>query len=200
MWPLITLPLVVTLLVANPVRLTRGVARDADDLDVRCIGVSDRRQRHRAARLLMNQLIAADVPIARAHACCCRHVGIWTRNILAFAVWFWELDRGRPGADAAPSTTTRPDFLFPQMQSPLGCAASRASPTRSATTCASSIDQLDGVSRPTGHACRSPAATKLPMGARGDHLVRDDRGGRRSRRRTSCADGAVSSRGWPSRA
>jgi hypothetical protein len=41
-------------------------------------------------------------------------VEIWGTNILLFAVWYWELDRGGPQgrklADGPP-----PDFLFPQM-------------------------------------------------------------------------------------
>jgi len=44
-------------------------------------------------------------------------LGIWTTNVIAFALWFWEIDRGGPherthkGHDA-------PDFLFPQMSTP----------------------------------------------------------------------------------
>ena len=39
---------------------------------------------------------------------------IWATNLLLFAVWYWELDRGGPvvPADAPPRP---PDFLFPQM-------------------------------------------------------------------------------------
>ena len=39
---------------------------------------------------------------------------VWLANLIVFALWFWELDRGGPRArernDGAP-----PDFLFPQM-------------------------------------------------------------------------------------
>jgi uncharacterized membrane protein len=42
---------------------------------------------------------------------------IWLTNVLAFALAYWELDRGGPAARAA-ATHTRPDFLFAQMQSP----------------------------------------------------------------------------------
>ncbi len=44
-------------------------------------------------------------------------IGIWFTNVIAFALWFWEIDRGGPherthkGHDA-------PDFLFPQMSTP----------------------------------------------------------------------------------
>jgi uncharacterized membrane protein len=44
-------------------------------------------------------------------------VGLWATNVLLFAVWYWELDRGGPVARfRAPDTL--PDFLFPQMDSP----------------------------------------------------------------------------------
>ena len=43
--------------------------------------------------------------------------GIYLMNVLTFAVWFWELDRGGPVARAA-GTDPYPDFLFPPMTSP----------------------------------------------------------------------------------
>jgi hypothetical protein len=42
---------------------------------------------------------------------------IWLTNILVFALWYWELDRGGPGARAQ-SMQPLPDFVFPQMTSP----------------------------------------------------------------------------------
>jgi uncharacterized membrane protein len=39
---------------------------------------------------------------------------IWVTNVLIFALWYWELDRGGPGARAT-GTDPNPDFLFPQM-------------------------------------------------------------------------------------
>ena len=38
-------------------------------------------------------------------------------NIVIFSLWFWELDRGGPGARAEARKSV-PDFLFPQMASP----------------------------------------------------------------------------------
>jgi uncharacterized membrane protein len=38
---------------------------------------------------------------------------IWSTNVIVFALWFWELDRGGPGE--RPGGALRPDFLFPQM-------------------------------------------------------------------------------------
>jgi uncharacterized membrane protein len=42
---------------------------------------------------------------------------IWLTNVVAFALVYWELDRGGPAARAA-ALRDWPDFLFPQMQSP----------------------------------------------------------------------------------
>jgi hypothetical protein len=41
-------------------------------------------------------------------------VEIWITNVLLFAVWYWELDRGGPLARREVSLRP-PDFLFPQM-------------------------------------------------------------------------------------
>jgi uncharacterized membrane protein len=42
---------------------------------------------------------------------------IWLTNIIAFSLWYWEFDRGGPGARAQ-ALDPYPDFLFPQMESP----------------------------------------------------------------------------------
>ena len=42
---------------------------------------------------------------------------IWLTNVIAFALWYWEFDRGGPVARAHGRTAV-PDFQFVQMQSP----------------------------------------------------------------------------------
>ena len=42
---------------------------------------------------------------------------IWLTNVIAFSLWYWELDRGGPVGRAL-ATHEYPDFLFPQMQAP----------------------------------------------------------------------------------
>jgi hypothetical protein len=42
---------------------------------------------------------------------------LWAANVLIFALWYWELDRGGP-ADRCHAVRIYPDFLFPQMQQP----------------------------------------------------------------------------------
>jgi hypothetical protein len=38
-------------------------------------------------------------------------------NVIVFALWYWELDRGGPASRAA-ARRIHPDFLFPQMSVP----------------------------------------------------------------------------------
>lgn len=42
---------------------------------------------------------------------------IWLTNVIVFALWYWDLDRGGPIARAH-ADQPFPDFLFPQMSSP----------------------------------------------------------------------------------
>ncbi|MET7392505.1 hypothetical protein ABZS66_03305 [Dactylosporangium sp. NPDC005572] len=42
---------------------------------------------------------------------------IWLTNVIVFALWFWEADRGGPAA-RADARSPHPDFLFIQMQVP----------------------------------------------------------------------------------
>jgi uncharacterized membrane protein len=42
---------------------------------------------------------------------------IWATNVIVFALWYWEFDRGGPLARAK-ATRVHPDFQFAQMQSP----------------------------------------------------------------------------------
>ena len=42
---------------------------------------------------------------------------IWLTNIVIFSLWFWDLDRGGPGARAQ-AIQEHPDFIFPQMSDP----------------------------------------------------------------------------------
>ncbi len=44
-------------------------------------------------------------------------VAIWLTNVIVFALWFWEIDRGGPD-DRMRDDHGAPDFLFPQMVTP----------------------------------------------------------------------------------
>jgi len=45
---------------------------------------------------------------------------IWLTNVIVFALWYWEIDRGGPD-QRAHAKHGCPDFLFPQMSTP-GCS------------------------------------------------------------------------------
>ncbi len=42
---------------------------------------------------------------------------IWVTNVIAFSLWYWELDRSGPAARATGGATP-PSFAFPEMQNP----------------------------------------------------------------------------------
>jgi uncharacterized membrane protein len=42
---------------------------------------------------------------------------VWVTNVIVFALWYWELDRGGPSARCR-EDHREPDFLFPQMTTP----------------------------------------------------------------------------------
>ena len=42
---------------------------------------------------------------------------IWITNVIAFSLWFWEIDRGGPRVRFTPKERW-PDFQFPQMENP----------------------------------------------------------------------------------
>jgi len=42
---------------------------------------------------------------------------IWLTNVIVFALWYWDLDRGGPAARAH-GLRPYPDFQFPQMENP----------------------------------------------------------------------------------
>lgn len=42
---------------------------------------------------------------------------VYATNVIAFGIWYWELDRGGPFSRAT-GTRPHPDFLFPQMSDP----------------------------------------------------------------------------------
>jgi hypothetical protein len=70
-----------------------------------------------SATRLVSELVRAE-PIADSAARLLVNGGsIYLTNIIAFALWYWELDRGGPAARTH-GIEYYPDFLFPQMSSP----------------------------------------------------------------------------------
>jgi hypothetical protein len=69
-----------------------------------------------SAALLVNEL-AHGSRAESAAALLLAGDSIWAANVLIFALWYWELDRGGP-ADRCHAVRMYPDFLFPQMLQP----------------------------------------------------------------------------------
>jgi hypothetical protein len=70
-----------------------------------------------SATRLVSELLRAE-PIADSAARLIVNGGsIYLTNIIAFALWYWELDRGGPAARTH-GIECYPDFLFPQMSCP----------------------------------------------------------------------------------
>jgi hypothetical protein len=105
--------LLAALVVANPFRMDREsmLLRVAGLGVTGLVGLSNGWS---AARLVV--FLAEDRPSSPAELLAAG-AAIWVTNVLAFALAYWELDRGGPAARAA-GTQGSPDFLFPQLQSP----------------------------------------------------------------------------------
>ncbi|MEV5279025.1 hypothetical protein [Streptomyces sp. NPDC051994] len=112
--PALELALVVALIAANPVRIERAsrLYRPAGLVLIACISAANGWS---AVRLVVELVRGAEG--ADASALLVTGGAIWLTNVIAFALWYWEWDRGGPLARVQ-ATRTYPDFLFPQMQSP----------------------------------------------------------------------------------
>jgi hypothetical protein len=67
-----------------------------------------------SAALLVNELARGSAAESAA-ALLLADGSIWATNVLIFALWYWELDRGGP-ADRCHAVRMYPDFLFPQIR------------------------------------------------------------------------------------
>lgn len=109
--PAVELVLLVLLLVVNPGRISRRSVL-ARALGLALIAVASLVNAWSVLRLvkgLLDGTFGSD-PVALLTV----GANIWLTNVLIFALWYWELDRGGPAARAA-GTDPEPDFLFPQM-------------------------------------------------------------------------------------
>jgi hypothetical protein len=63
--------------------------------------------------LLVNELISRSTGMS-GRQLLAGALTVWVSNVIVFALWYWELDRGGPRRREADGGDT-PDFLFPQM-------------------------------------------------------------------------------------
>jgi hypothetical protein len=111
--PAIEVALFAVLVVTNPLRINREVKI------LRMIGLTLTTVASVAtawsAVLLVRHILDGDIKDARDLLF--NGAVIWLTNVIVFALWFWENDRGGPAARAA-GRDPYPDFLFTGMTSP----------------------------------------------------------------------------------
>jgi hypothetical protein len=112
--PGLELAVLVALIVANPSRLNRE-SRPLRLASLALTAVLSLANAWSAA-LLVTGLVAGREG-EDAAALLSTGAAIWLTNIIAFALWYWQFDRGGPAA-RAPARRRLPDFQFVQMQIP----------------------------------------------------------------------------------
>jgi uncharacterized membrane protein len=114
MMPVLEAALLVTLVVLNPTRINRE-SRVLRALSLTFAAILSATNAWSAARLvieLVNGTAGSDAAPLLIYGSV-----IWLTNVIVFALWYWEFDRGGPVARAN-ATHAYPDFQFPQMTSP----------------------------------------------------------------------------------
>jgi hypothetical protein len=109
--PFLEVSLLTTLTVINPVRLTRRTATGRY-LSVALIAVIS--LDNGISAILLDTKLIRGTAGTQAGPLLASATAIYVTNIIAFGIWYWELDRGGPFARAA-AASPYPDFLFPQM-------------------------------------------------------------------------------------
>lgn len=111
--PAIELALLIPLAISDPMRITKE-SKNLRFLSLALIGILNLANAINLVLLCVN-LINGSATSGRQLLF--SSAGVWITNILVFALWFWELDRGGPYARCS-HLRRNPDFLFPQMTTP----------------------------------------------------------------------------------
>ena len=109
--PVVEVLLLATLTVINPVRLTRRTPA-ARYLSVALVAFIS--MDNGISAILLDTKLIIGTAGTQAGPLLASAAAIYLTNIIAFGVWYWQLDRGGPFARAA-AASPYPDFLFPQM-------------------------------------------------------------------------------------
>jgi uncharacterized membrane protein len=112
--PALECALLAGLIIANPVRIERRsrVVAVASLILTLLITAANAT----SAVLLIRAILEGKAP-QPAVALLAAGAAIWLTNVIAFALWYWEFDRGGP-VHRAGGTSPYPDLMFPQMASP----------------------------------------------------------------------------------
>jgi hypothetical protein len=109
--PALEMVLLIPLVVSSPLRISPG-SRNLRGLSIALIGLVNAAN---AASLILLVRFLLHGGQANGRALIRAGIGIWVTQVLVFALWYWEVDRGGPVArtlaDHGP-----PDLLFPQME------------------------------------------------------------------------------------
>jgi len=109
--PALEIVLLVALLIFSPQRL-RGEPPWRRAMAIALIAIIN------AANIASLVLLVRALVVSSSKATGLQLIGnaaeIWLTNIIVFALWYWELDRGGP-ARRSHAKHPEPDFLFPQM-------------------------------------------------------------------------------------
>ena len=105
--------LLLVLVIANPVRINR------ESVYLRAVSVTLIAVITLANMVALGELIRALLEHTNAggRSLIFASVPIWITNVIAFGLWYWQLDRGGVAARRH-SNHRRPDFLFSQMSVP----------------------------------------------------------------------------------
>src|SRR5258708_37760485 len=114
MLPGLALALLVGLITANPRRIDRESPR-LRATSMTLVGILTLANIISAGRLIVGLIRGTEG--ADAGPLLLIGGAIWMTNVIVFALWYWEFDRGGPVARAH-AHRHHPDFLFPQMQAP----------------------------------------------------------------------------------
>jgi hypothetical protein len=114
--PLLEALLAVGLIIANPRRINRQsvILRYASLTLIALISLTNAWS---AGRLVYEIVQGHNSSTSNATTLLVTGGAIWLTNVIAFALWYWEFDRGGPVSRAL-AIKPYPDFEFPQMTSP----------------------------------------------------------------------------------
>ena len=106
--------LLVGLSIANPVRIERRgkAVRAASIALILLITIANA-----ASAVLLIRAILGGKAGSHAGPLLVTGASVWATNVIAFALWYWEFDRGGP-VHRALATFQHPDLMFPQMAAP----------------------------------------------------------------------------------
>jgi hypothetical protein len=111
--PTVELALLAALLIANPYRISRE-STVLHGAGLVLVALATLATVWSVGRLVV--VLLGTVPYSAKQVLLNAAV-IWVTNVIVFAIWYWETDRGGPAARAA-ARQSHPDFMFPQMTTP----------------------------------------------------------------------------------